>query len=340
MKEWTVLGVVKAIGAVRAVGVVLCSLVLASNVNAETYESHPEAKKLIAEMVNDHQYDEKKLQRIFSKAKKKQSILDAISRPAERTKTWAEYRPMFVNKTRISKGLEFWKKHQEILKRSEQIYGVPPEIIVAIIGVETMYGRQGGSYRVIDALSTLAFDYPKRPLFRRELISYLLLVRKYDLDPMKIKGSYAGAMGYGQFIPSSYMNYAVDFDGDGFKDIWTSSEDAIGSVANYIKRHGWKTGAPLVSRARVNNKEVKEMANETLKPGKTLAEWQALGIKAASSEDYESSQKAAFFKYQGRLGAEFWFGFDNFYTVTRYNHSRLYAMSVIQLADEIKRQMP
>lgn len=244
---------------------------------------------------------------------------------------------MFVNKTRIKRGVEFWNKNKETLERAEKVYGVPAKIVVAIIGVETMYGRQGGSYRVIDALSTLAFDYPKRPLFKRELESYLIMTRQYKLDPLKIKGSYAGAMGYGQFIPSSYLSYAVDFDGDGLKDIWSNPVDAIGSVANYLHQHGWQKGELPVSRARVTGDLYQEYINKALQPELTLAELAVKGVLPASSDALPQESKAALFKYKGRLGAEFWLGFNNFYAVTRYNHSRLYAMSVIQLGNEVER---
>jgi membrane-bound lytic murein transglycosylase B len=305
---------------------------------AGDYSQRPELKEFIDEMVADHQFEEKALVELFANAKKKQSILDAISRPAERTKTWAEYRPMFVNKTRISRGLKFWEQHKETISRAEKTYGVPGQFIVAIIGIETMYGKQGGSYRVIDSLSTLAFDYPKRPLFKRELRSFLIMCRQYKLDPLKIKGSYAGAMGYGQFIPSSYLAYAVDFDGDNIKDIWSNPVDAIGSVANYLKQHGWITGGEIVSRARVQGKAYSALVNSSLKPGKTLAELNALGVVPVSDEDYSKDEPVALFKYMGRVGAEFWLGFNNFYTITRYNHSRLYAMSVVQLGVELGRK--
>ncbi len=308
---------------------------MASTVYAGDYSDRKEAKEFILEMVEKHQFDQTALEKIIGNAKKKQSILDAISRPAERTKTWEEYRPMFVNKTRINRGVEFWNKNKATLAQAEKLYGVPAEVIVAIIGVETMYGRQGGSYRVIDSLATLAFDYPKRPLFRRELSSYLIMTRQYNLDPLKIKGSYAGAMGYGQFIPSSYLSYAVDFDGDGLKDIWSNPVDAIGSVANYLHQHGWQTGEAAVSRARVSGEQFLPLINSTLEPTHALNELAAMDVFPASSEEYAETKKATLLKYKGRLGAEFWLGFNNFYAVTRYNHSRLYAMSVIQLSNEI-----
>lgn len=305
---------------------------------AGDYSDRPEAKAFIEELVKEHQFEQKALETLIASAKKMQSILDAISRPAERTKTWQEYRPMFVNATRIKRGLEFWQANQETLERAENVYGVPAKYIVSIMGVETMYGKQGGAYRVIDSLATLAFDYPKRPLFRRELKSFLIMCREYKLDPLKIKGSYAGAMGYGQFIPSSYLNYAVDFDGDDLKDIWSNPVDAIGSVANYISQHGWERNGLISSRARVEGEAYRDLVNKSLKPTKTLKQWTEVGVTSASSEKIPENAQAALFKYKGRLGAEFWLGFNNFYTITRYNHSRLYAMSVIQLGDEIERK--
>ncbi|GLQ32453.1 lytic murein transglycosylase B [Litoribrevibacter albus] len=319
--------------------VVLCWLVIwGGSVWAGDYSKHPEFVKFIDEMVEKHGFERAELETLIGKAKKKQSILDAISRPAERTKTWEEYRPMFVNKTRIGRGVTFWKNNEETLKRAEAEYGVPAKYIVSIIGVETMYGKQGGGYRVIDALSTLAFDYPKRPLFRRELTSFLIMCRDYKLDPLTIRGSYAGAMGFGQFIPSSYLSYAVDFDGDDSKDIWANPVDAIGSVANYIQKHGWVRNGLITSRARVSGDAYQSIANESLEPTKTIKELVGYGVTPATDASLPDQEKAALFKYQGRLGAEFWLGFNNFYAITRYNHSRLYAMSVIQLGDEIERK--
>lgn len=305
---------------------------------AGDYSDRADVKAFIDEMVKEHEFKRQSLEKLIAIAKKKQSILDAISRPAERTKTWQEYRPMFVNSTRIKRGLEFWKTNQKTLERAEDVYGVPAKYIVSIIGVETMYGKQGGAYRVIDALATLAFDYPKRPLFRRELKSFLIMCREYNLDPLKIKGSYAGAMGYGQFIPSSYLSYAVDFDGDDLKDIWSNPVDAIGSVANYISQHGWERDGLIASRARVSGESYRSLVNESLEPTKTLKEWAETGVTPASTDALPEQTEAALFKYKGRLGAEFWLGFNNFYAITRYNHSRLYAMSVIQLGDEIERK--
>ncbi len=305
---------------------------------SQGYSAHPQAKALMDELVSKHDFSQEELQQWFSKAEKKQSILDAMSRPAEKTKTWGQYRNIFIKPSRINKGVEFWTEHKETLERAEEVYGVPAEIIVAIIGVETRYGSNKGSYKVIDALSTLAFDYPKRSaFFTKELRHYLLLAREQNRDPLALKGSYAGAMGYGQFMPSSYREYAKDFDGDNAVDIWDNPVDAIGSVANYFVRHGWKSDKPVVSRARVSNDYDRSVINDSLKPKRTVGELAEQGISSVDSLD--AAAKATAMKLKGEQGAEFWIGLQNFYTITRYNHSRLYAMAVYQLSQEVRREM-
>jgi membrane-bound lytic murein transglycosylase B len=314
------------------------SVALSATVQAD-YSAHQEALTLIDEMVSEHDFDREALQQLFAQVEKKQSILDAISRPAEKTKTWAEYRDIFVQSSRINKGVAFWQENREALNRVEKELGVPAEIVVAIIGVETRYGRIMGSYRVVDALSTLGFDYPKRSkFFRKELKNFLLLAREQQRDPLTLKGSYAGAMGYGQFMPSSYRHYAKDYDGDGFIDIWANKTDAIGSVANYFVRHGWQPGQPVVSRARTNGEYDRSVINDSLKPRHTVASLAAKGYLPL--DEYEGDKSASLIKLQGKNGAEFWMGLNNFYTITRYNHSRLYAMAVYQLSQEIAAAMP
>jgi len=282
--------------------------------------------------VEEHQYDEKVLRAALSNAKRKDSILEAIARPAEKTKAWHEYRDIFLTSKRISRGKAFMETHKETLAAAEAKYGVPKEIITSIIGVETFYGGNKGSYRVIDALSTLAFDYPKRPLFWRELKSYFVMVRKENLDPLSIKGSYAGAMGYGQFIPSSFNSYAVDFDGDGVKDIWNNPKDAIGSVANYFKRHGWKPGKPVADRVTLHNHEADKFANKTLKLTAKVNEWKKRGVNTPKDMDNIDAQ---LFRYTLEDGQDYWLAYKNFYAITRYNHSRLYAMAVYSLSQEL-----
>ncbi len=297
------------------------------------YNNHPKLEPFIQEMVTEHKYDEKTLRAILSQAERKDSILEAIARPAEKTKAWHEYRDIFITKSRIERGKAFMQEHKETLAAAEAKYGIPKEVITAIIGVETFYGRNKGSYRVIDALSTLAFDYPKRPIFWRELKNYLVLVRKENLDPLAIKGSYAGAMGYGQFIPSSFLSYAVDFDDDGVKDIWDNPKDAIGSVAYYFKRHGWRTGEPVVDRVTLHNHGADQYANQTLKLTASVQEWRERGVNVPKGVD--DQQDAQLFRYELEEGMDYWLAYKNFYVITRYNHSRLYAMAVYTLSQAL-----
>ena len=313
-----------------AVSVLLCS---SAPLMAKDYVHRQEVNLLIEEMIAEQQFSRAELLAWFADAKKKQSIIDAISRPAEKRLTWAEYRKIFVTDSRIEKGVTFWQQNADILQRAEAEFGVPAEVIVAIIGVETRYGRQKGNYRVIDALSTLAFDYPPRSkFFRKELKEFLLLSREQKQNPLELKGSYAGAMGYGQFIPSSYRAYAIDYNNDDFADIWNNTEDAIGSVANYFKVHGWKTGQPVVLRSRVNKQYNKELLNDSLKPKHTVDQ---LGQQGYIPVVNVAEQSANIMRLEGNWGAEFWMGLNNFYVITRYNHSRLYAMAVWQLSQEI-----
>ena len=314
-------------------------ILLSHQVVAEKYIDRPEVSEFIQEMITNHQFTENELNQWLSSAIKKQNILDAISRPAEKKLTWAEYRKIFVTETRTKQGVEFWQENADILSRAEKEFGVPAEIIVAIIGVETRYGRNMGSFRVIDALMTLACDDPKRAaFFRKELIEYLLLAREQNQDPLALIGSYAGAMGYGQFIPSSYRAYAKDYDNDQFADIWNNTEDAIGSVANYFKRHGWKTGEPVAVRSRIASGYDESIINASLKPNLTLSDLGEKGYVPVAVLD--NNQLATAMRLEGNWGAEFWVGLHNFYVITRYNHSRLYAMAVWQLSQEIKIALP
>lgn len=300
-----------------------------------SYLTNSHAKSFMAKMEKEHGFSSKELQGWFSAAQKKQSILDAISRPAEKTKTWGEYRKIFLTDRRVKRGVEFWKENKETLARAEKTFGVPAEMIVAIIGVETRYGRITGSYRVIDALSTLAFDYPKRsPFFTKELREFLLLTREQKMDPLGLKGSYAGAMGYGQFMPSSFRNYAVDFDGDGIVDIWNNPVDAIGSVANYFKRHGWQPNELVTSLATATDKPKAELLNDSLKPKHSLHKLIEHGYTPI--ERIPGDGPANIMKLRGDQGDEYWMGYKNFYVITRYNHSRLYAMAAYQLSLAIK----
>jgi len=314
---------------------VVSSLIVSGAIAEGGYGQHPAAKAVIDELVAEGIYKEAELQSLFNQAQKKQSILDAISRPAEKSLEWKKYRKIFVTERSANKGIKFWQKNADALVAASEKYGVPAEVIVSIIGVETRYGRIMGSYRVIDALSTLAFDYPKRsPFFTKELKHFLRLVQEQGQDPLLLKGSYAGAMGFGQFMPSSYRNYAVDFDGDKVADIWKNPTDAIGSVANYFKSHGWQTGKAVVSQASLQDGFNPELANQSLKPKYTIGELKANGFDSVLSLD--DNLAASLVKLEGQKGTEYWLGLQNFYVITRYNHSRMYAMSVYQLAQKIK----
>jgi peptidoglycan lytic transglycosylase B len=305
----------------------------ATSLDEQDVAARADVQTFINEMVNKHGFDAAELNTQFRQVKLKQKIIDAITRPAE-SKPWFKYRPIFVTKTRINEGVTFWNENRETLKRAEEKYGVPPEIIVAIIGVETRYGRHKGGYRVMDSLSTLAFEYPKRgKFFRSELEHYLLLAREEKLDPMSIKGSYAGAMGKAQFISSSYRNYAVDFDGDGKRDLWNNTADAIGSVANYFKRHKWQPGGQVVAPAVVGSNHIQVLVKKGYKPHSTVAELRQRGATAKRKLDLDA--QAALLELKTLVGREYWLVLDNFYVITRYNHSPLYAMAVYQLGQAI-----
>lgn len=298
------------------------------------YSNHPSADAFVTKMVTEHGFTREEVVGLLANAERQQSILDAIARPAEKTKPWYEYRKIFLNERREREGIEFLQAHRATLARAQARTGVPAEVIVAILGVETYYGRVAGSYRVLDALSTLAFDYPKRsPFFTGELENFMLLTREQGLEPTELKGSYAGAMGYGQFMPSSYRAYAIDFDEDGVADIWNNPEDAIGSVANYLARHGWKAGEPVVSPARVGSSVNADVFDGKLKPARSVAELAEAGVVSDESLDPEALATAM--RFEVEEGFEYWIGLHNLYVITRYNHSSMYAMSVYQLSQRI-----
>jgi membrane-bound lytic murein transglycosylase B len=302
------------------------------NAAAGDYEGSPQVAQFVGEMTRDYGFAGEQLMGVFREVERKQSILDAISRPAEKVKPWKDYRPIFITDARIARGVDFWRQHEVALARAEQEYGVPASVIVSIIGVETFFGRNTGNYRVIDALSTLAFDYPARAdFFRKELREFLLMSREEQLDPLTIKGSYAGAMGLPQFMPSSFRAYAVDFDGDGHINIWNDPDDAIGSVASYFQRHGWVAGEPVVSQAAVSGEHADDGLSPGIDPVKTVGELRALGW--SSHDALRDDMSVTAFRLDGANGPEYWMGLKNFYAITRYNRSVMYAMAVHQLAD-------
>jgi len=317
---------------------------LSSLLFAQDYLNRPEFEQLVKNLEKEPNLNRERLTQLFSSVTQQPRILEAIARPAEKTKTWAEYRPIFINQQRIDGGITFWKAHQETLHKASEKYHVPPEIIVAIIGVETRYGTQKGGYRVIDALATLGFDYPPRSaFFYKELEQFLLLESYAGIDIEKTVGSYAGAMGYGQFIPSSYRHYAVDFNDDGKIDLLNDPVDAIGSVANYFHKHGWKKGEAVAGRGRIHNELYNKEALAALlnpvplKPEHLVKDFEKYGLE--SIDGFPAKEIASAITLAGIGGEEYWITLHNFYVITRYNHSRLYAMSVFQLSQLIKMKM-
>jgi membrane-bound lytic murein transglycosylase B len=302
---------------------------------AADYSDHPRAAALI-NRVAERGVDREWLHSALSEATRQESILKAISRPAEKSKPWSEYQDIFLTDRRAKEGITFWQQNRETLDRVSQDTGVPSEVIVAIIGVETYYGRITGGYRVVDALSTLAFDYPRRsPFFTKELEVFLELAYQSGLPLAELKGSYAGAMGLGQFMPSSYRAYAKDYEGDGVIDIWTNPNDAIMSVANYFVAHGWRPGGEVITRAKFSGDPT--LFDVGLKPKLSIDALADKGLKPVT--ELSSDQFATPIKFDGKSGEEHWLGLHNFYVITRYNHSAMYAMAVHQLSQTLRAQM-
>lgn len=315
---------------------ILPALILWLPLSAQAnYAQREDVRAFIDQMVVKHNFDRAVLNQWVAKANRLDGVLESIAKPAEKTLSWAQYRPIFLKQQRIDLGREFMQQHRALLERAEQETGVPKSIIAAIIGVETYYGRHKGKTAVFDSLMTLGFDYPPRAsFFRSELEHFLLLAREVDIDVSSIKGSYAGAMGMPQFISSSYRAYAVDFDGDGKRDLWDSTADVIGSVANYFKKHGWRRGGDVVQRARVKQRP-EEITRNKLKPHTSIADFRRQGI--VTDKAYADDVMATLVSLEGNDGLEHWFGLDNFYVITRYNHSALYAMAVYQLSLELEK---
>lgn len=325
------------------------------------YSKNELAIELIDELVNDLEFDRKTLEIVLADAKFDPAIVKRMERPAESI-NWHAYREIFLQPERTAAGVQFVNANVEDLERAEKTYQVPRHIVAAIIGVESYYGKFLGEHRVLDALATLGFDYPRRAdFFRDQLRHFLILACEERIKPFDQEdacyrssgyessghgksigdflGSYAGAMGYGQFIPESYRNFAVDFDKDGIRDIWTNTSDAIGSIANYFAEHGWKNNEKVLEVVELKGQqpELEEIANSDLKPDRTVAEWRSMGVETASPD----SSLAALFAFRLDDGQsselfDYVLGFDNFYVITRYNRSRLYARVVYQLAMDIR----
>jgi membrane-bound lytic murein transglycosylase B len=324
-------------GLLRQLAFTMSLVTVAMAARAGDYDARADVKIFIDEMVAKHQFDRAALTSLLAGAQKKQAILDAISRPAEKVKPWHEYRDIFITDTRITHGVLFYQKNRQLVDGIATQYGVPQEILLGILGVETRFGTQAGTYRVIDALPTLAFDYPPRaPFFRGQLEQFLLMTRENKLDAATLVGSYAGAMGWGQFIPSSYRNFAIDYDGDKVADIWSNAGDAIASIANYFKQHGWKTGEQVTVAAKPLPQHDDSIANGELKPAYTVALLKTKGFEPATPLAADAA--ANLWRFEGEDGLEYWIGLHNFFVITEYNHSPMYAMAVHQLGQEIRRR--
>jgi membrane-bound lytic murein transglycosylase B len=293
----------------------------------------PEVESFIAEMVEKHGLARAELRALMQQARVQRDILRAMSTQST-ARPWRQYRPLYVNAQRIAGGAKFWALNAAPLARAEREFGVPAEIIVATIGVETVYGTYMGTHRVLDALTTLAFDFPRRAeFFRGELEQFLLLARDRVVDPLAIKGSYAGAMGIPQFMPSSYQRYAIDFDGDGRKNLWSNVADAIGSVANYYRSFGWQESRPIAVAAKVEGDGYAALAERGIEASIDAATLKEAGVSALQDIGEEP---VAMLVLEGDAGSEYWLGLNNFYVITRYNRSVNYAMSVFQLAQELR----
>jgi membrane-bound lytic murein transglycosylase B len=305
------------------------------------YGKREDVRQFIQQMVQKHGFVEEELAFLFRRTRREPAILAAIVPPKDpRQRSWQEYRGRFVTESRIAEGLEFWRRNSDALARAAREHGVPEEIIVAIIGVETVYGRQMGSWRVIDALSTLSFDYPPRAeFFRSELEQYLLFTREASLDVFSVRGSYAGAIGIPQFMPGSYRRFAVDFDGDGQVNLRMSPTDAVGSVANFLVKHGWRPGERIHLPARVNQEGAAELHRKLIEigiePKTPLGELKKFGVETRSDLPLDTPVALIELEVPG-AASEFRIGLRNFYVLTRYNRSVMYASAVEDLAQEIK----
>lgn len=302
---------------------------------AATAETHPGQAELVREVARDTGKSVKSLNAILDGAKKQQSIIDAMNRPAE-GKPWKDYRPIFLTEQRIEAGADFYRTHRKLLDTIGRRYGVPPEYIVAIVGVETFYGRNTGKYKVLDALTTLAFYYPKRaPFFRSELKTLLELPSNHLAGPLDtLTGSYAGAQGWGQFMPSSIRQWGVDYDGDGRIDMKGDLGDIFASVANYFAEHGWETGGPVAARAQPDRRAKAPAVPKDWRPTGTVEGFVAEGF--APVQHLNPGRASQLVRLDGPSGDEYWFTFQNFYVITTYNRSPMYALAVHQLAQEIR----
>ncbi len=295
-------------------------------------------RKFVSEMVAKYDLDSVELNRLLRHARAQPKIIAAMRRPAE-AKPWHQYRELFLTPERTQQGAAFWTRAQPWLTKAEKQYGVPAEIIIGILGVETQYGQHKGKFKVLDALTTLAFNYPERAeFFRSELENFILLAHEEHLNALTLTGSYAGAIGMPQFMPSSYRRFAVDFDGDGKKDLTGNTADTIGSVANYFANHEWRPGQAVIAGAKIQGDAYRGLLEQGIKPQTSLSNFAGYGVTITDAPLPPATELGALIELETTQGPEYWVGLQNFYVITRYNHSPLYAMAVYRLAQEIRAQ--
>lgn len=306
----------------------------------QSYADRPDVAAFIDEMVADFGFEAGALRRVFAAVRYQRSVVNAMSRPVLAPPKWYQYAARFLSSARIDGGVAFWRANAATLERAQNEFGVPAEIVVAIIGVETFYGRNTGSYRVADTLTTLAFDYPRRAgFFRNELKHFLLETRETNISPLAPKGSYAGAQGLPQFMPSSLRDYAVDYDNDGKIDLAGDVDDAVGSVANYLARHGWQTGDPVMEPASLavdRHADVERALDGGISDRRTLESWQRDGVSANGTSATPGADLVGVLMLEEPGEPSYWIVFNNWYVLTRYNRSWLYASAVWNLARELK----
>ena len=298
------------------------------------YSDRDDVVQFAKDYAKKYQKKESDVLAILKQGDKKQAIIDSISKPAERVLTWGDYRRIFIEEQRLIKGVEFWQANRPVLDQVSAEFGVPSEMILAIMGVETRYGKVKGKYRVLDALMTLSFDYPPRSkFFSGQLEQYLLMTDEQSLDATALTGSYAGAMGYGQFIPGSYRAYAVDYDKDGTADIWENKKDAIASIANYFKQHHWSESEPVAYQLKKQLIDA-SLVSKSRKPDTTVGKLRKAGVDIPAQ--FSDSAAVILMSLDTPRGVEHWLGFHNFYVITRYNHSILYALAAFQLSELLR----
>ncbi len=318
---------IKGFGKALFIALALCSFSLFSQINKD------EVQEFITSYASNHKVSTEEVSQILSAATYQPSIVEKMDRPAEKRLLWNQYRNIFLTPERIAAGIEFMEKHHITLDQVSTDTGIPSEIIAAIIGVETYFGKIKGSYKVLDALYTLSFAYPRRAkYFRSELEEFLTLTKKENLDIFTLKGSYAGAIGYCQFMPSSYRAYAVSYDA-GNRDLVNSPEDAIASVANYLKVHRWESGLPIATKANESG-DATPHENFSPKVNNNVAYFVKNGYQPQGN--WHPAARVSLMRFESEDENEYWFGSENFYVITRYNHSPFYALAVYQLAQEIK----